>query len=110
MKKIEIYSKDWCPFCAGAKSLLESKRADYIDIDVTQDPLREREMNQRSGRFTVPQVFVDGELVGGYDDLARLEANGYLDERLGLISESGPEVIPPRKPSPDTKVNQVASR
>ena len=83
MKRIEIYTKSWCPFSVRAKALLDAKGLDYHEIDVTEDSAREREMIHRSGRHTVPQVFIDGEPVGGSDDLARLEASGALDRTLG---------------------------
>ena len=82
MKRIEIYTKSWCGFSARAKALLDAKGLDYHEIDVTEDSVREREMIARSGRRTVPQVFIDGEPVGGSDDLARLEATGALDRIL----------------------------
>lgn len=84
MNEIQIYSKDWCPFCAKAKSLLQSKQLDYVEVDITSDLDREHEMIDRSGRRTVPQIFIDGESVGGYDDLANINASGELDRRLGL--------------------------
>jgi alkyl hydroperoxide reductase subunit F len=87
MNKIEIYSKDWCPYCAKAKSLLESKQLGYSEIDITTDRVREQEMIERSGRRTVPQIFIDGEPIGGYDDLASVNAAGELDRRLGLSSD-----------------------
>ena len=90
MNKIEIYSKDWCPFCAKAKSLLQSKKLDYAEVDITSDPIREMEMIERSGRRTVPQIFIDGEPVGGYDDLASFNASGQLDQRLGLVPTGDP--------------------
>ena len=87
MNNIEIYSKDWCPFCSKAKSLLQSKQLEYAEIDITSDLAREQEMIERSGRRTVPQIFIDGESVGGYDDLANFNATGELDQRLGLTSD-----------------------
>ena len=63
MNKIEIYSKDWCPFCSKAKSLLQSKQLDYAEVDITSDLAREHEMIERSGRRTVPQIFIDGESI-----------------------------------------------
>ena len=84
MSNIEIYSKDWCPFCSKAKSLLQSKQLEYTEVDITSDLAREQEMIERSGRRTVPQIFIDGESVGGYDDLANFNATGELDQRLGL--------------------------
>ncbi len=84
MKRIEIYTKSYCPYCRRAKELLHLKRADFIEYDVTADPAREQEMQQRSGRQTVPEIFADGELLGGCDDLFALEERGELDQRLGL--------------------------
>jgi len=87
MKKIEIYIKDYCPFCHRAKDLLRVKGADFIEYDVTTDTIKEEEMRQRSGRTTVPEIFVDDQLVGGCDDLFDLEAAGELEARLGLESK-----------------------
>jgi len=87
MSNIEIYSKDWCPFCSKAKSLLQSKQLEYTEVDITSDLAREQEMIERSGRRTVPQIFIDGESVGGYDDLANFNATGELDQLLGLTPD-----------------------
>jgi alkyl hydroperoxide reductase subunit F len=89
MHTIEIYSKEWCPYCKKAKALLRSKGLDYREIDTTHDEVLEQEMIERSRRRTVPQIFVNGESIGGYDDLARLNASGELDRKLGI--ESGVE-------------------
>ncbi len=83
MAQIEIYTKQWCPYCLKAKALLRSKEIAYDELDVTADESRQAEMVERSGRRSVPQIFIDGEKVGGYDDLARLNATGELDRRLG---------------------------
>jgi alkyl hydroperoxide reductase subunit F len=84
LTNIEVYSKEWCPYCAKAEALLDAKGLSYDVIDVTHDLPREREMIARSGRRTVPQIFIDGEPVGGYDDLAMLNATGELGRRLHL--------------------------
>jgi GrxC family glutaredoxin len=84
MKKIEIYSKQWCPYCLKAKSLLKSKGLSYEDIDVTEDMAQKQEMIARSGRRTVPQIFIDGKAMGGYDDISQLNATGELDKMLGM--------------------------
>ena len=86
MAKIEVYSKDWCPYCAKAKALLRSKQLDYQEIDITSDAEGEQDMITRSRRRTVPQIFVDGQSVGGYDDLAQLNATGELDRLLNIES------------------------
>lgn len=88
MKKIEIYSKRWCPYCSKAKSLLKSKGFEYEEIDISDGGKVEEEMVERSGRRTVPQTFIDGLSVGGYDDLAGLNAKGELDKLLGLEPKS----------------------
>lgn len=87
MARIEVYSKDWCPYCTKAKALLKSKGLNYEEIDITADLARSEEMIERSGRHTVPQIFINGESIGGYDDLANLNATGELDRRLGLLQQ-----------------------
>ena len=64
--------------------MLESKKVPFVEYDVTNDPTKEQEMRQRSGRQTVPEIFIDDALVGGCDDLIALEAAGTLDGRLGI--------------------------
>ncbi|AMV70514.1 glutaredoxin 3 [Desulfuromonas carbonis] len=83
MKTVEIYTKDYCPYCHRAKELLQKKGVNFVEYDVTHDAAREEEMRRRSGRATVPEIFVDGELIGGCDDLFALDAKGALDARLG---------------------------
>jgi glutaredoxin 3 len=83
MAKIEIYSKNTCPYCTMAKRLLESKGQEYEEINLNQHPERTDEMMERTGgKMTVPEIFIDGKLVGGYDDLAALETAGELDALL----------------------------
>ena len=86
---IEIYSKEWCPYCAKAKALMHSKQLEYEEIDVTSDAVREQEMVERSRRRTVPQIFIDEKSIGGYDDLAQLSATGELDQLLNIVSQVG---------------------
>jgi glutaredoxin 3 len=83
MSKIEIYTKDYCPYCRRAKDLLSGKDLNFIEYDVTNDPKKEEEMRQRSGRRTVPEIFVDGRLIGGCDDLMALDQGGELDALFG---------------------------
>lgn len=82
MADIVIYAKGYCPFCHRAKALLDARGAAYTEIEIAHDRARFAEMVRRSGRRTVPQIFVDGDHVGGWDDLAALEASGALDARL----------------------------
>lgn len=86
---IEVYTIKTCPFCHRAKALLDQKGCEYQEIDVTDDAELRMEAVQRSGRRTVPQIFVDGESVGGYDDLARLDQMGELDRILLEVSRAG---------------------
>lgn len=89
MKKIEIYTKSYCPYCHRAKELLRIKGAEFTEYDITADPLKEQEMQRRSGRRTVPEIFVGENLLGGCDDLFDLDEKGELDEILGLTANPG---------------------
>ena len=83
MARVEIYSKFGCPYCGRARSLLGEKGIEFEEIDIGMEPGKRQEMMERSGgRFTVPQIFIDGRHVGGSDDLAALEAEGRLDPML----------------------------
>jgi glutaredoxin 3 len=81
---VVMYSTRFCPFCVRARSLLENKDVGYTDIGVDNQPQLRREMMQRSGHNTVPQIWIGEKHVGGFDDLARLEQLGQLDELLKL--------------------------
>jgi len=81
---IVVYSTERCSYCVLAKKLLESKGLTYREIDVSHDEALQQEMVERSGRRSVPEIFIDDDFIGGYDDLARLNATGELDRRLGL--------------------------
>jgi glutaredoxin 3 len=83
MTYIEIYTKDWCGYSQRAKALLNANNLDFNEIDVTHDALAEREMVQRTGRTSVPQIFIDGIHVGGSDELFALDASGELDLLVG---------------------------
>ena len=83
---IDLYSSRWCGFCMRAKMLLDSKGVEYNEIDVDQDSALRAQMMQRSGRRTVPQIFIDEVHVGGCDDLYALERGGQLDELLAKNS------------------------
>lgn len=83
MPRIEIYSTPWCPFCIAAKRLLDRKGVAYEDTDVSGNAQLRQEMMQRAnGRYTVPQIFIDGAHVGGCDDLHALDRAGKLDPML----------------------------
>ena len=82
MTHVEVYTKSWCGFSVRAKGDLDRKGVSFEEIDVTTDSIREKEMVNRSGRHTVPQIFIDGYHVGGSDDLREAEVSGLLDRLL----------------------------
>ena len=82
MAKVEIYTTPWCGYCACAKGLLEKKGAAYNEMDVMEDAAKRSEMRERSRRSTVPQIFINGQHIGGSDELADLEQSGKLDALL----------------------------
>ena len=84
MPEVILYSTPFCPYCHRAKRLLGNKGVPFTDIGVMGKPKLRREMEALSGGYTVPQIFIDGEPVGGSDELAALERAGKLDGMLGL--------------------------
>ena len=96
MPEIVMYTTGMCPYCVRAKMLLQRKGMDWEEKRIDLDRGLMGEMLQRSNRRTVPQIFIDDYHVGGYDDLAELDAFGKLDPLLGR--EPGPErADPPRR-------------
>ena len=87
MAKVEIYTSPFCGFCWRAKSLLKDKGVEFDEIDITFHPGRRPEMMQRAnGSATVPQIFIDGNPIGGSDELVALDRSGELDR---LLQETG---------------------
>lgn len=88
MKKIKIYTKDYCPYCDKAKLLLNELGATYEEIDITHKPKVMHELVQKSSLMTVPQIFVEDEngekCLGGCDDIYKLHEEGKLLKELGL--------------------------
>lgn len=82
MAKVVIYTRQYCGYCSAAKRLLAAKGVTFEEFDCTEDPALRREMMQKSGRNTFPQIFIDGHHVGGCDDLHALDAAGRLDPLL----------------------------
>ncbi|MEY8831998.1 glutaredoxin 3 [Phaeobacter italicus] len=81
--QIVIYTKDYCPFCKAAKALLTGKGVTFTNFEISSDDEKQAEMIARaSGRTTVPQIFIGDFHVGGYTDLAALNAAGGLDALL----------------------------
>ena len=93
MKKVEIYTTRYCPYCIAAKRLLSTKGVEFKEFDVSGDANARRKMTDRAhGRMTVPQIFIGSVHVGGYDDLSMLDRAGDLDELLAEAdAPAGPE-------------------
>ena len=84
MAKVEIYTKAWCGYCARAKALLGDKGVAFDEYDISMGgPKRDEMLGRAPGRTTVPQIFIDGQHIGGSDDLAALNRAGKLDAMLG---------------------------
>ena len=82
MKRIKIYTKDYCPYCDAAKRLLKEIGASYEEVDITKTPEMIYELVEKSGLMTVPQIFVGDKCLGGYDDIAELHRKGKLTLEL----------------------------
>ena len=80
--KVVMYVMDWCPYCRRARDLLASKGIEPDEIDIEAVPDAREEMRARSGRDTVPQIFIGEHHVGGSDELQALDADGSLDALL----------------------------
>ena len=89
MARVEIYTTPSCPFCVRAKRLLEARGIAYDEIDVAGDPALRADLVQRTGRRTVPQIFIDGEPIGGFEELAALDASTRL---ANLVADDGDDV------------------
>ncbi len=84
MPDVTLYTTPFCPFCHRAKRLLDKKGVAYIDIGVMGKPELRREMEERSGGYTVPQIIIGETPIGGSDELVDLERSGELDGMLGI--------------------------
>ena len=80
--RVEMYTTSWCPYCTRARRLLERRGVGFEEISIEEQPERRAEMIQRSGRRTVPQIFIGGQSIGGSDELAALDEDGGLDQLL----------------------------
>ena len=80
---VVMYTTSWCPYCERARQLLARQNVAFSEIDVESAPEKRAEMQQKSGRRTVPQIFIGDTHVGGSDDLRALEEAGKLDALLG---------------------------
>jgi len=89
MAQLEFYTREWCGFCTQAKALLDHKGVDYREIDVTRDLALQQEVMERSGRRTLPQIFIAGQSIGGWDELSALDDRGELDRMLADAGAGG---------------------
>ena len=82
MSRIQIYTTRWCGYCVRAKALLDDKDIPYEEITLDDDPAFRRTIQELTGGWTVPQILIDGQPIGGYTELWRLDKSGQLDARL----------------------------
>ncbi|HXC58945.1 MAG TPA: glutaredoxin 3 [Steroidobacteraceae bacterium] len=82
MNPVVMYTTDWCPYCSRARRLFETKGVAFTDIDVDTTEGARAEMQKRSGRTSVPQIFIGARHLGGYDDVKALDDRGELDPLL----------------------------
>ena len=83
MARVEVYTTPMCPYCVAAKRLLTERGIPYSEFDVAQDDALRADIMQRSGRRTVPQIFIDGRSIGGFDELRELDVAGELESLRG---------------------------
>jgi glutaredoxin 3 len=83
MAKVIIYSKDNCPYCVAAKTMLTQKGVPYTEINLQTKPQELADLKAKTGLRTVPQIFINDKLVGGFSDLQKLDQEGKLDTMLG---------------------------
>ncbi len=79
---VKMYTRRWCGYCTAAERLLDEKGVPYENIDTTGDHDTRRWLAEATGRTTVPQIFINGRPVGGYDDIKALDRKGELDKLL----------------------------
>ena len=82
MSDVQIYTTRVCGYCVAAKRLLSARAIPYDEIDVTSDASKRTWLVEVTGRRTVPQIFIRGESIGGYDELSGLDRTGKLAEKL----------------------------
>jgi len=82
MKPVAVSGNAGCPFCGAARTLLTKKAIPFADVNVTADPALLTEMWERSGNWTVPQIFIDDKQIGSFDELYALDKSGELDKML----------------------------
>lgn len=86
---VKVYTRRWCGYCSAAERLLKRKGVAFEEIDTTGDPEIRRWLVEVTGRTTVPQIFIDGKAIGGYDDMNALDRAGKLDALLAGDAAQG---------------------
>jgi glutaredoxin 3 len=82
MARIQMYTTSWCGYCVRAKALLDSRHLPYEEINLDDDPAFRQTIQDLTGGWTVPQILIDGQPIGGYTELWRLDRDGRLDALL----------------------------
>ena len=82
MTRIRMYTTQWCGYCVRAKALLDGRGIPYEEISLDDDPAFRRRLLELTGNWTVPQILIDDEPVGGYTELWQLARSGALDAKL----------------------------
>ena len=82
MSRIQLYSTRWCGYCVRAKALLDAKQLDYEEILLDEEPEFRRRLHELTGGWTVPQIVIEGEPIGGFTELWRLDKTGELDQKV----------------------------
>jgi glutaredoxin 3 len=82
VSRIVVYTTRWCGYCVRAKALLDAKAIEYEEVALDDTPTFRRDLHERTGGWTVPQIVIDGTPIGGYTELWRLDKSGQLDARL----------------------------
>lgn len=90
MADVKIYTRQWCGYCSAAERLLRGKGVAFENIDCTGDNAKRAWLAEVTGRSTVPQIFIDGKAIGGYDDMKALDRTGELDKLLAGAPSSSP--------------------
>lgn len=85
--RVEMYRTRYCPYCTMAARVLDQRSIPFTEIDVSGDSERRRWLAQVTGQRTVPQIFIDGRSIGGYDELSALARRGELERLLGMEPE-----------------------
>lgn len=82
MGRIQLYTTEWCGYCVRAKALLDGRGIEYEEIVLDEDPTFRQSLHELTGGWTVPQIVIDGEPIGGFTELWRLDRSGELDAKL----------------------------